>query len=434
VVTPPVSWTAAENIGELKSTTTFNDEVPPLPSGLLFVSHDGSRTGAPIALLRFLRWATSQPGAARPEIVLVNDGPLRAEFAEVGRVTTLWSEDSGPFSRRLRRVLRRTNLAAHGDRLRLTRQLGNMARFRLAYFNSVASAPLLRYLSLPRQLPLIAHIHEMSYALSHDVDPVDRDLLLARADHFFTAGEASRNGLIQDYGINPTNVEAIGGFLPIAELVAHQPVLGRSQLLEQLSLPSNALLVGACATRNWRKGTDLFIQMAAHTRRTAPDRPIYFVWVGGDAGRVYQDQLDFDVRHSGLTDRIRFVDTVASAIDYLQAFDIFCLPSREDPFPLVCLEAAAFGKAIVCFDVGGMSTFVGDECGIVVEAEDIAAMSGAVLSLLDQPERAASLGRAGCSKVQRDHDIAVIGPSLLAGIHHQIAQSTRISSAGSYAP
>jgi glycosyltransferase involved in cell wall biosynthesis len=63
-------------------------------------------------------------------------------------------------------------------------------------------------------------------------------------------------------------------------------------------------------------------------------------------------------------------------LKYFAAFDVFALVSREDPFPVVCLEAASLGKPIVCFNSSdGEKEFVENDCGFVVPDLDIEIMT-----------------------------------------------------------
>ena len=77
---------------------------------------------------------------------------------------------------------------------------------------------------------------------------------------------------------------------------------------------------------------------------------VYFAWIGGGAVQ----RLEHDARLLGLSAKMRFTGEVAKPADYFAAADVFAMTSREDPYPLVCLEAAAVAKPIICFaDAGG---------------------------------------------------------------------------------
>jgi hypothetical protein len=80
----------------------------PFPKRVLFVSHDASRTGAPIFLLRFLRWFRDHhPIPFR--ILVVSPGEMLPEFESVGP-THVFERES-----RLQRAFRRFNIPVRDD-------------------------------------------------------------------------------------------------------------------------------------------------------------------------------------------------------------------------------------------------------------------------------------------------------------------------------
>jgi glycosyltransferase involved in cell wall biosynthesis len=88
-------------------------------------------------------------------------------------------------------------------------------------------------------------------------------------------------------------------------------------------------------------------------------------------------------------------------IRLLNACDMVVIPSRNEPFGLVLLEAWSAEKPVVACDVGGLSenidTFVN---GIKVYPESDSLAWG-ISNLVDNPENAEVLGRRGRSKVDR---------------------------------
>jgi glycosyltransferase involved in cell wall biosynthesis len=61
------------------------------------------------------------------------------------------------------------------------------------------------------------------------------------------------------------------------------------------------------------------------------------------------------------------VEAVSNPLDYLSVFDIFALTSREDPYPLVVLEAALLQKPMVCFEkAGGAQDLIETDAGLIV--------------------------------------------------------------------
>ncbi len=99
-------------------------------------------------------------------------------------------------------------------------------------------------------------------------------------------------------------------------------------------------------------------------------------------------------------------------LDHLRLADAFVLPSREDAFPLVALEAASAELPVVCFDSGGIPALIGDRAGIVVPFPDLEAMASALVDLAASPRRARSLGQEGSRLVRSHHVPEVGGPPL----------------------
>ena len=78
---------------------------------------------------------------------------------------------------------------------------------------------------------------------------------------------------------------------------------------------------------------------------------------------------------------------------------VFVLSSRYEGMPLALLEAQALGVPAVAFDCPtGPRDIVADDTGVVVPAGDCAALAGAVVALLGDPERRARMGRAAIAR------------------------------------
>jgi glycosyltransferase involved in cell wall biosynthesis len=131
-------------------------------------------------------------------------------------------------------------------------------------------------------------------------------------------------------------------------------------------------------------------------------------------------ELAYDLAAAGLSDRVRFIDARSDVRPVMALFDILVLPSRSDPFPLVCLEAAALEKPIVCFDSGGMREFLEPDEHLVVPYLDIEAMAARVVELLDSESERTRLGRRLARRVRDRHRLEVGAPKLLGQIERML--------------
>ena len=92
---------------------------------------------------------------------------------------------------------------------------------------------------------------------------------------------------------------------------------------------------------------------------------------------------------------------------YYYVGHIFLLSSREDPCPLVALEAANAGLPVVCFaGAGDIPGFVGEECGAVVPYEDVHAAAQAVVRLAGDAELRRNQGAEARKRVVERHSSA----------------------------
>ena len=383
------------------------------PVDVLFVGHEASRTGAPLMFLYFLRWLREHTDL-RFEIVLVEGGPLVDDFAAVAPTVVLADLREHPLSRAL--------VAARLDRqAALVR--GALARRRLAhlrsvgtvYCNSVVSLRMVHLLGAAPRL-VIAHVHELMGALGMPRSDADRRLLTETANWVVAASDLVRDYLVDEHGLDPTRVVRHYEFIEVDAFLAKVPKTS-TDLRAELGIPAGAAVVGAVGVTESRKGPDLFLSLAQSFRERDLGRPVHFVWVGAQPDTEETRWMRHDLDKAGLSDIVHVVGPQAVPAPWFQLFDVFTLTSREDPFPLVCLESSLLGTPIVCFDNTGMAEFAGDgECGFVVPYLDLKAMGDRVVALLEDDELRRSVGERAAAAVRDRFDVGAGAPALYADL------------------
>jgi glycosyltransferase involved in cell wall biosynthesis len=145
-----------------------------------------------------------------------------------------------------------------------------------------------------------------------------------------------------------------------------------------------------------------------------PGRAVFFIWVGGETRAGQIGGLRYDIAKSRLEKWTHFLGHVDDPLSHYAACDVFALVSREDPCPLVMLEAASLGKPIVCFDgSGGAVEFVENDAGQVVPYLDVEEMATAVALLLENDALRCRMGRRGAERVAGRHSVEIAGPNLV---------------------
>jgi glycosyltransferase involved in cell wall biosynthesis len=89
----------------------------------------------------------------------------------------------------------------------------------------------------------------------------------------------------------------------------------------------------------------------------------------------------------------------AQLVDEYRACDLFCLPSVQEGFGIVLLEAMAAGKPIVASRAAAIPEVVPH--GVLVEPENAEALAAAIEDLYRSPEKRAELGRIGAQWVEQ---------------------------------
>lgn len=381
------------------------------PISVLFVGHSATRSGAPIALLRFMRWFR-EFGGGPFSCLLKNGGELQGEFAQLCPTSILknsiWWED-----RLSRRMLRKAGLGGVGRWLHGHSVMGGqIAAPDLIYCNTVAALPALE-LAAKRKCRILCHVHELEFSFHAGDGPASSQRVLELCDRVIACSQAVAANLIERHRVPPDRVDVVHEFVLTAEAAGRGAAEGRRWLREKLGLAPDAYIVGAAGALEWRKGADLFVQLAALLERKKGAREVHFVWLGGDSA-LESAKFLHDVALTNLTKRVTLIASQPEPMRYFGGFDLLVLPSREDPFPLVCLEAAACGCPIICFDrAGGMPEFVEDDCGAVVPYLDLETMAAEILRYQADPELRFRQGRAALEKVRVRHDISVAAPQLL---------------------
>jgi glycosyltransferase involved in cell wall biosynthesis len=179
--------------------------------------------------------------------------------------------------------------------------------------------------------------------------------------------------------------------------------LDPSPIRAEFNLPSNAPVV-ACVARlfHWKGQADL-IRAFALVRRELPD--VRLLIVGEDdlivTGRSFAAELRALARDLGLENHVIFTGQRADVPALLAASDVFALPSFEEPFGLVFLEALAMKKPVVALDNGGTPEVVEHQkSGLLSSPGDIDALASNLLALLRDPVMRAQMGEYGRRQVE----------------------------------
>lgn len=342
-----------------------------LENSILFISHDATRTGAPILLKHHLQGLKKQYPEVGFDILLKDGGELSAEFEQIAKVLVI------PGRSLKTRVLNfiRKGYNDYDDRAKAI--IGK--KYKLVYANTVVTSDLLRLAKMGNTgTTTVCHVHELDIAIKQFFGPALFRKAIPYIDHFVAASQAVADILIQNYNIPADKINLHYEHIPVLKTIPQTNGL----------LKEKGLRICGCGTLDWRKGADLFILAAAQLQKTQPELDFHFYWVGGKKNSVEYEKLMYDIDRLEIGHRVTIIESCPNPLDYIGECDVYLLSSREDPFPLVCLEAASLGKPIICFKrSGGMPEFVDDKIGWLINYLDLGQLNTLLNELLQMPER-----------------------------------------------
>jgi len=368
---------------------------------ILFISHDAYRAGAQILLLELLNYFKMK-SAFSFEILLKDGGELLQDFENIA-TTYLWNKVknhkkkfNGLFF--FKEKLRKKKILAH-----LLKQ-----KFDLIYCNTITNGKLLCELSC-LNIPVITHVHELNYWIERS-GTENLDFVKKYTTKYIAVSEAVKNNLKKIWSINDNKIELIHEFIDFEKITKIQEQNGLKKLLH---LPDKCFIIGACGAETWRKGKDVFIPIAIQVLGKT-EKDIHFVWIGGKNSY----ELNFDLVNSGYEDRIHFISHLSNANRYFNNFDIFLMLSREDPFPIVNLEAASLAKPILCFNnSGGTPEFLSPANELISDYLNIEEIARKTINLINNEQHRHEIGKLLERKVKNQFNIDVIASKIEASIY-----------------
>jgi len=102
-----------------------------------------------------------------------------------------------------------------------------------------------------------------------------------------------------------------------------------------------------------------------------------------------------------LSRRLTFVDGGVAMAGYLEAIDIYCLPSLQQGLGVVMLEAMALGRPVIASGVGGVMSVIEDNVhGLIVPPSDSRSLADRIIELLLDRDKARRIAAAGQQMVR----------------------------------
>lgn len=278
--------------------------------------------------------------------------------------------------------------------------------FDIIHIHSVIGLRFSTYRKLRKDKKCVIGLYApLAHRLPRSTGEIFYTYLCKNADLVISLSEFSKQNISSAYGIDPAKIEVMyagvdDAFFETDRLSLKDTSLNennRSQLESQLEEPIHLLFSGRLDKKQ-QKGVDILLKaMPLILKEHEVVLDIVGDGVRFDHYKALAQQLDIEksVRFRG------FLPHEMMPAEYA-AGDLFVFPSRRESFGLVLAEAMASSLPVVSTTAGAIPEVVENgETGILVPPEDPEKLAGAVIHLLDDPEKMKLMGQKGKERVKK---------------------------------
>ena len=391
----------------------------PFPPGwnILFVSHDAHKGGAQSALLSTLEWFKEHTSLSI-KVLCLDGGILLPRFQALADTV----------------VLNQLQNSWNGNTEDLTKRLLDFCGWKpdLIYGNTVAAGKAYPWLHT-LGVPILTHVYELEMSIQRYAANWIGDVLEYSAQ-YITPSNAVKENLVKNHLVDANKIAVVHGAVSDEPLVLYESAEEKQRERKKLGLDvEKSLIIGCGLGMPFRKGADLFIELGDLLRQQGRT-DFHLYWIGDFEDSESDPRYGAWAEHraklakNNLGDFVTFLGYKENFREYFRVADIFLLPSREDPLPLVAIEAAKCGLPLVCFaDAGGTPDLVGTDAGFVVPFEKTGMMAEKILELMDVPGLRSAMGRCARERFLAEFTLEKTSPHILSICREVAGQSPAVS-------
>jgi len=315
-----------------------------------------------------------------PHVHVPGEGGMAIELRRVGV----------PIALRPLPTVRPWTVLAGGRAVRDLRALLSARRIRLVHAHGSRGALYAGLAARRSRVPVIWHVRIV------DRDPW-LDGLLLRMSSAVVANSAATAGRFRGRSGSATKVHVVANGV---DLERFSPGAADAGLTKTLGLPPEGAVVVYIGRLEHGKGPDLFLQAARVAQRTLPQARFLLVGDGPMRAGLEADARAADVRAT-------FVGHQADPRPFLGMAAAVVVPSRQEAFGRVLIEAMAAEVPVVATRVGGIpEVCVDGRNGLLVPPEDPGALAGAIVSTLTDSDATRARVRAAAVDVRARFTLA----------------------------
>ncbi|MEH6413486.1 glycosyltransferase [Pseudomonas sp. CGJS7] len=318
----------------------------------------------------------------------------RVREADTSRVTTLTMRS-------------RLDMAPVRELARLLRE----GQYDVLNTHTVRSALIGRFAAQRAGKPMVHHVHsrtdrDTDNAMRNRINSAIQGFSLRRVERLIAVSHGTADYL-RSIGYDDDSIRVVPNGVPVAAAP------------RDWRAPDADWVLGMVALFRPRKGVEVLIQALAALR--AGGYPVRLHAVGGFESEAYRQQVLAFAQAQGVAEHIHWTGFTRDIAAELARIDLFVLPSLYgEGLPMVLIEALAVGLPVVATANEGIPEVLADGgAGTLVPPGDAQALTRGLAAMIDQPQRAQALARAGLRR-QRERYSDTVMARQVAAVYREV--------------
>lgn len=228
--------------------------------------------------------------------------------------------------------------------------------------------------------------------------------LVDNADVLVVNTDDEIDQLSRHYDVDPSRIRVV---TPGADTRMYTPGTNRNTELARrhLGIPVDSQVVAFVGRMQEFKGPQVLLRAIAELVDRDPGRNLRVIMCGGASGSDSSVDYYRALAHKlGLSRKVRFLGPrpPEELVAVYQAADLVAVPSYNESFGLVAVEAQATGTPVIAARVGGLPLAVADgETGRLVDGHEPQAWADALMELLDDDALRISMAEAAVERAAK---------------------------------
>lgn len=175
------------------------------------------------------------------------------------------------------------------------------------------------------------------------------------------------------------------------------------------------IIIGAMGRFVEKKGFIYLIEAISILKNRGYNIKLHIGGDGDDRNILISKMLELN-----LEQEITFTGWVSNKEDFLKNIDIFCLPSLEEPFGIILLEAMAYSKPIIATNSGGPEEIIRhQQDGLIVETDESNQyinlannLATSIEKLINEPILAQHYSKSAYNRLIENYNISIVSQKL----------------------